>query len=106
MVCPTGALYERQNITEVMDALNNPELVTVVQIAPSISVSVASEFGLKPSKDVNGLLFAALRRIGFKFVFDTAGASDVVTSEMATELIMRKEMGMTCQYFRRAVLHG
>ncbi len=93
MVCPTGALYERQNLTEVMDALNNPELVTVVQIAPSISVSVASEFGLKPSKDVNGLLFAALRRIGFKFVFDTAVAADVVTSEMATELIMRKENG-------------
>lgn len=94
LVCPTGALHERQNIAEVMDALSNSELIPVVQIAPSISVSVAAELGLKPSKDVNGLLYNALRKIGFKYVFDSAVAADIATSEMANELLARKQSGM------------
>jgi len=99
LVCPTGALHERQNVAEVMDALSNPEIIPIVQIAPSISVSVATEFGLKPSKDVNGLLYTALRKIGFKYVFDTAVAADIATSEMASELIARKESGNNLPMF-------
>lgn len=99
LVCPTGALHERQNVAEVMDALSNQELIPIVQIAPSVSVSVATEFGLKPSKDVNGLLYTALRKIGFKFVFDTAVAADLATSEMASELIARKESGENLPMF-------
>lgn len=93
LVCPTSALLERQNVVEVMDALSNPDLIPVVQIAPSISVSVATEFGLKSSKDVNGLLCNALRKMGFKYVFDTAFAADVAAIEMAAELIDRKGHG-------------
>lgn len=99
LVCPTGDLHERQNVAEVMDALSNPEIIPIVQIAPSISVSVATEFGLKPSKDVNGLLYTALRKIGFKYVFDTAVAADIATSEMASELIARKESGNNLPMF-------
>ncbi len=99
LVCPTGALHERQNVAEVMDALSNPDLIPVVQIAPSISVSVATEFGLKPSKDVNGLLYNALRKIGFKYVFDTAFAADVAAIEMAAELIERKGNGSNLPMF-------
>ncbi len=93
MVCPTGALYERQNVAEVMDTLSNPELVPIVQVAPSISVSIAAEFGLKPGKDINGMLYAALRKIGFKYIFDSASAADIATTEMAEELLKRKENG-------------
>lgn len=99
LVCPTGALHERQNVAEVMDALSNPDIIPIVQIAPSISVSVATEFGLKPSKDLNGLLYTALRKIGFKYVFDTAVAADIATSEMASELIARKESGSSLPMF-------
>ncbi|QKG80267.1 [FeFe] hydrogenase, group A [Tenuifilum thalassicum] len=93
LVCPTGALTERQNIAEVIDAINNPEIVTVAQIAPSISVSIASEFGMKATKDINGIIYAALRKIGFDYVFDTSVAADISSHEMAQELLDRKENG-------------
>ncbi len=93
LVCPTGAIYERQNIAEVIDSLNNTEHLTVIQIAPSISVSLASEFGLKPGKNINGILFATLRKIGFDYIFDSASAADIATAEMAHELMIRKENG-------------
>jgi len=93
MSCPTGALSERSNVDEVIDALNNPNLIPVVQVAPSISVSLASELGLKPGKDLNGVLNAILRKIGFRYVFDSAAAADIAVMETATELLKRRENG-------------
>lgn len=91
LVCPTSALNERSSIDEVMDSLNNPNLIPVVQFAPSISVSLAEEFGMKTGKDLNGVLNATLRKIGFKYVFDTSVAADIAVIETANELINRLE---------------
>lgn len=91
LACPTGALRERSNVEEVMDALSNSTLIPIVQVAPSISVSIAAELGLKATKDVNGVLFAALRKMGFKYIFDSATAADIAIMEIVQELISRKE---------------
>jgi NADH-quinone oxidoreductase subunit G/NADP-reducing hydrogenase subunit HndD len=93
MVCPTGALHEHSYLDEVLDALNNPSLYVVVQYGPAVSVSLAEEFGLKPGKDINGLLNAALRKIGFRYIFDTSFAADLAIMEAAEELINRKKAG-------------
>ena len=93
MVCPTGALVERSQVHEVREALSDPERVVVVQHAPSVSVSLAEEFGIKPGHDVDGAMVAALRRIGFARVFDTAFAADLTIMEEASELLHRIRNG-------------
>lgn len=89
MVCPTGALYERSRLSDLQDALHNPSRKVVVHVSPTISVSLAEEFGIRPGKDLNGLIAAALRKIGFDRVFDTTFAVDLHILEMATELSRR-----------------
>jgi iron-only hydrogenase group A len=86
MVCPTGALHEHSNLDEVQDALNNKSKKVVIQFDPAISVSLAEEFGLKPGKDLSGIVVAALRRIGFDFVFDSTFAADLAVLEIVAEL--------------------
>jgi iron-only hydrogenase group A len=89
VACPTGALREQGHTQYVMAALTNPEKVVVVQHAPSVSVTLGEYFGLKPGTDVDGLLVAALRRIGFKYVFDTGFGADLTIMEEASELVDR-----------------
>lgn len=95
MVCPTGALKEKPHITEIKENLGNPKKTVVVQYAPSITVSFAEEFGMKPGQNVIGLLNAALRRIGFDFVFDTSFSADLTIMEEASELVYRITTGGT-----------
>ncbi|PKP01685.1 MAG: ferredoxin [Bacteroidetes bacterium HGW-Bacteroidetes-6] len=99
MVCPTGALSERNQTTMVQEVLNQNEKTVVVQYAPSISVSIAEEFGMKPGQDVNGILNAVLRKMGFGFVFDTTFAADLTIMEEASELIDRITKGKTMPMF-------
>lgn len=89
MVCPTGALTEKNHFAEIQDALLDTETKVVVQYAPSISISLAEEFGLEAGKDMNGVMNAALRKIGFDFVFDTTFAADLTIMEESEELIQR-----------------
>jgi NADH-quinone oxidoreductase subunit G/NADP-reducing hydrogenase subunit HndD len=94
MACPTGAIREKSYVKEVMDALQDPEMHVVVQHAPSVSVTLGEEFDIKKGTDVNGKMIAALRRLGFEHVFDTAFTADLTIMEEASELAHRvKENG-------------
>lgn len=95
MVCPTGALKEKDHITEIKDMLSDPEKTVVIQYAPSISVSLAEEFGLPSGQNMVGLMNAALRRMGFNFVFDTSFSADLTIMEEASELVQRVTTGGT-----------
>ena len=94
-VCPVGALVEARAIDEVRAALADPATIVVVQHAPSVSVSLAEEFGLKPGTDVDGPFVTALRRLGFAWVFDTAFTADLTIMEEASELAHRLATGGT-----------
>ncbi|MEE4214484.1 MAG: NADH-dependent [FeFe] hydrogenase, group A6 [Bacteroidales bacterium] len=89
MVCPTGALTEQNHFGEIKQALVDEKKTVVVQYAPSISVSIAEELGMKPGKDITGIMNAALRKIGFDYVFDTSFAADLTIMEESAELIGR-----------------
>lgn len=89
MICPTGALREQSHIKEVAEALNDPHKFVVVQHAPTISVTLAEAFGVNPGRDVCGTMTAALRRLGFDRVFDTAFSADLTIMEEASELVYR-----------------
>jgi len=92
-VCPTGALRETSHLKKVQDALHNPKKIVVVQHAPSISVTIGEELGLKAGIDVCGKMNAALRRLGFKRVFDTSFTADLTIMEEGSELIARVKNG-------------
>jgi NADH-quinone oxidoreductase subunit G/NADP-reducing hydrogenase subunit HndD len=93
LICPTGALTEQPHIKRVQTALADPTLTVVVQHAPSVSVSIAEEFGLKPGVDVAGAMVTALRRLGFARVFDTGFTADLTIMEEASELVHRVKTG-------------
>jgi len=93
VVCPTGALTEHSHLGEVINALNDPNKFVVAQHAPAVSVSLGEYFGLKPGTDVMGVMTAALRRLGFDRVFDTAFTADLTIMEEASELVHRIQHG-------------
>jgi len=99
MVCPTGAITEKNQIHLVQEALQQKDKVVIAQYAPSISVSLSEEFGMKTGKDLNGILNAALRKMGFQYVFDTSFGADLTIMEEASELIDRIRSGKVMPMF-------
>ncbi|RLD64580.1 MAG: ferredoxin [Bacteroidetes bacterium] len=89
MACPTGALHERNNIDKIQQVLNTDNKHVVVYYSPTISVSLAEEFNMKPGKNISGIINATLRKIGFNKIFDATFATDVYIIEQAKELISR-----------------
>jgi len=90
-VCPTGALTEQDNTWKVMDAIVNPSKKVVVQAAPAVRAALGEEFGMEPGTLVTGKMAAALRKLGFDYVFDTDFAADLTIMEEGTELLQRLE---------------
>lgn len=91
-VCPTGALMEKSEIARVDAAMKAGKYV-VVQTAPAVRAALGEEFGMKIGTPVTGKMVAALRRLGFKKVFDTNFAADLTIMEEATELLGRIQNG-------------
>ncbi len=87
--CPTGAIVENDETPIVWEALHDPNKVCVVQIAPSVRVTVGEAFGLPPGTNLTKKLYAALRRLGFTAVFDTNFSADLTIVEEASEFIER-----------------
>ncbi|MDR2900512.1 MAG: (2Fe-2S)-binding protein, partial [Treponema sp.] len=91
--CPVGAIYENDETQKVWKGLYDAELHSVVQIAPAVRVALGEEFGLKPGTILTKKIYAALRRLGFKTVFDTNFAADLTIMEEGTELVKRLTSG-------------
>jgi len=87
--CPVGAIYEHDDTLNVWNALQDDALYPVVQIAPAVRVALAEEFGLPPGTLFTKKIYAALRRLGFKTVFDTNFSADLTIMEEGTELVKR-----------------
>jgi NADP-reducing hydrogenase subunit HndD len=88
-VCPTGALTEVDHTRKVISALSDPSKTVIVQTAPAVRAALGEEFGLKPGTLVTGKMVAALRTLGFKYVFDTDFAADLTIMEEGSELLGR-----------------
>lgn len=92
-VCPTGALYEKSCIDDVLAAIHDPNKHVIVQTAPAVRAGLGEEFGYPIGTDVQGKMAAALRRIGFDKVFDTNFGADLTIMEEAHEFIDRVQNG-------------
>ena len=88
-VCPVGALSLVDNVSDVMRAIADPTKTVVVQTAPAVRVALGEEFGMEPGSIVTGKMAAALRRLGFNYVFDTDWSADLTIMEEGTELLGR-----------------
>jgi iron-only hydrogenase group A len=91
--CPVGAIYEHEDTVAVWNGLNKTDLHPVVQIAPAVRVALGEEFGLEPGTVITKKIYAALRRLGFKTVFDTNFSADLTILEEGTELVNRLTKG-------------
>ncbi len=89
MACPVGALSEVDQTRQVITAISDPKKTVVVQTAPAVRVALGEEFGMEPGSIVTGQMAAALRRIGFDYIFDTDFAADLTIMEEGTELLTR-----------------
>ncbi len=91
-VCPTGALMEVSEIDKVDEAMKAGKYV-VVQTAPAVRAALGEEFDMPIGTLVTGKMVSALKRLGFKKVFDTNFAADLTIMEEATELLNRIQTG-------------
>ena len=90
--CPTAALQERDDVSRLFEMsgdLNNPDKIPVVQIAPAVRAAWGEEFGLSREYATDKRLVAALRRMGFDYIFDTNFSADLTIMEEGTEFLER-----------------
>ena len=87
--CPTGALTARDDTKAVMKALADPEITTVIQVAPAVRVAWAEAFNLPEEMATTGRMVAALKAIGFDYVFDTNFTADLTIMEEGSEFLHR-----------------
>ncbi len=93
LVCPTGAIVEKDDTTKVLDALQDPQKHVIVQVAPSVRVALGDAFGLEPGAIVTGQMVTALKLLGFDRVFDTNFGADLTIMEEGAEFLDRLQNG-------------
>ncbi len=89
LVCPVGALVERDSTEKVWEALNDKSKRVVIQTAPAVRAALGEEFGFQPGTVVTGKMVTALREMGFDDVFDTNFTADLTIMEEGNELLKR-----------------
>lgn len=88
-VCPTASFLEKNFTQELFEKLNDDSMVKVVQFAPSVRAAIGEAFGLEPGVNMEGKLVAALKKLGFDYVFDTQFTADLTIMEEASEFLER-----------------
>lgn len=93
--CPVGALSERDDIARLREAIADPEITTVVQIAPATRTAWASVFEKEDGELGTERMCAALKEMGVDYVFDTVFTADLTIMEEGTELLNIIKSGET-----------
>lgn len=87
--CPTGALRERDDVGKALEAVEDKEMITVVQIAPAIRTAWGEDLGISKEEATVNKLADALKKIGFDYVFDTSFSADLTIMEEGSEFLER-----------------
>lgn len=96
--CPVGALRERDDVEKVTAQLENPEVITVAQIAPAVRSAWAEHLGIPEESATVSRLAGALKKLGFDYVFDTSFSADLTIMEEGSEFLEKKTNGELKQY--------
>lgn len=89
LVCPTGAIVEKDDTQKVLDALQNPKKHVIVQVAPAVRVALGDAFGMQPGAIMTKQMVTALKLLGFDSVFDTNFGADLTIMEEGYEFLNR-----------------
>ena len=92
-VCPVGALSVKSEVDEVWQAIHHAKKKVVAQIAPAVRVAIGEMFGITAGMELTGKVVAAMKRMGFDYVYDTSFSADLTIVEEAEEFIKRKLKG-------------
>ena len=87
--CPVGALRARDDTQRAFALLNGKSRTTVVQIAPAVRAAWGESLGLSREEATDKRLVAALRRMGFQYIFDTNFSADLTIMEEGSEFLQR-----------------
>lgn len=87
--CPVGSAQEQAEWDKVENILLDKKKITVALLAPSIRASIGEEFGYEPGSIMTEQIVAALKQLGFKYVFDVNFGADITTLVEAGELLER-----------------
>lgn len=90
---PLFAAYNVCRVEQVIAALKNPDVFTMVQCAPAVRVAIAEEFGHRFGTLSDGKLAAVLKALNFDRVYDTDFTADLTIMEEGSELIKRVTQG-------------
>lgn len=93
LVCPVGAIVEKDDTQGVWRAIQDPDKHVIVQVAPAVRVALGDEFGMDPGELVTGKMVTAMRMLGFDKVFDTNFTADLTILEEGSELLERIKNG-------------
>lgn len=93
--CPYGAIYEGVSfVDEIKEKLKDPDTIVVSMPAPAVRYGLGECFGKETGTYVGGKMHAALRKLGFDYIWDNEFSADVTIMEEGTELIGRvKNLG-------------
>lgn len=88
--CPYGAIYEGVSFVDELAAkLKDPDTIVVSMPAPAVRYGLGECFGAPTGTYVGGKMHAALRRLGFDYIWDNEFTADVTIMEEGTELLHR-----------------
>ncbi len=90
---PLGAMREVDDTRKVWQALKDHDKYVVVQFAPAVRATLGEEFDIEPGSLVTGRLYAGLRRLGCRQVWDTNFSADLTILEEGYELLDRINHG-------------
>jgi NADP-reducing hydrogenase subunit HndD len=89
LVCPVGALKEKNSTDDVWKALYDKSKTVIVQTAPAVRAALGELFGYEPGTLVTGKMASALHEMNFDYVFDTNFAADLTIMEEGSEFLER-----------------
>lgn len=88
-VCPTASFVEKNHTQEMFRKLNEKDTIKIAQIAPSVRAAIGEAFGFQPGRSFERELVAALRKLGFDYVFDAQFSADLTIMEEGSEFLER-----------------
>lgn len=93
-VCPVGALSIKDDTNEVYRQMEAGKKL-VLQMAPSVRITLAEMMGEEPGTVSTGRIVNACKKLGFYKVFDSDFTADLTIMEEGNELLQRLNNGGT-----------
>lgn len=99
LTCPTGALSTKYDYKKVLNYIYDTDKTVIISVAPATRVAIGEEFGFEAGSFLEGKMVAALKAIGFSYVFDVTFGADLTIIEEANEFVERLSSGKNLPQF-------